>query len=260
MVVTPRLTDEDEAASMVRFHEAHPLDAASRALFRSGREVHVWYAATDAPTSVMSNLSCLLSPEEQLRAFRFKYAQDQSRYIISHALLRLLLSAYTEIAPSELTLESTKHGKPYLAARLEHKRIQFNITHSNDTFCCVLSKDWEVGVDVEQIRKDFDWFSIAQSYFSPMEAAQLEATPVDGQASAFYKLWTRKEALLKAIGTGFTGIGGLADHRDVHSMSSYALHSFQWSPDYQGAVAVNSSVPRAVFFHYPDLIRQLLIP
>src|SRR5262249_35174203 len=80
--------------------------------------------------------------------------------------------------------------------------IQFNVSNSDDVALVAVAIDRELGVDVEHVREPRDFESLAAQFFAVSEVAQLRSLPHEQRLEAFYRLWTRKEAVLKAIGTG----------------------------------------------------------
>lgn len=228
----------------------HPCEVAARKEFRTGQEVHVWQSLTNAPLDLVSSLYRKLSPEEKIKAGRFKFPHDQQRFVISHGILRHILAAYVECDPSDLLFKKTKYGKPFLADQTGKNAIRFNMTHSRDAVCYIISAMTAVGIDIEYVRPNFDWHSISKVYFTPQEVFQLESLPKEGQANAFYILWTRKEALLKAIGKGLSGIDEMGSSLLTTLRSKYTLVSFKCEENYQGTLAVCPETSRIRFFRF----------
>lgn len=140
-----------------------------------------------------------LSAEEQARAGRFKFRVDRRRYVRAHLGMQRVLAAYAEREPRELVLGRGAHGKPYLVGG---EGLGFNLTHSGNV--AVLAVGWgvEVGVDVERVVPEADH---PTSQLSEREQAYLRGVPAEERADAFYRCWTRKEALLKGMGMGLIG-------------------------------------------------------
>ena len=167
-------------------------------------EIHLWQIRLDAiRPSHLSACASLLSPEEQAKADRFRRSVDQERYTYTRGALRLLLGAYIPLPPHDIHLVYGPHGKPQLAP--ECGSLQFNVSHSGDIALAAFCTDAPVGVDVEWVRDDAATEQIAARYFSRNERVWLGSLPQDEQAHGFFRLWTRKEALLKAQGHGLWG-------------------------------------------------------
>jgi 4'-phosphopantetheinyl transferase len=93
-----------------------------------------------------------------------------------------------------------RHGKPYLEHSLSG--IQFNLSHSRELALCAVVWGRAVGIDIEEQRPVTDAARIITRYFSPAEQVEYLSVPEDERLAAFYRGWTRKEAYLKATGTG----------------------------------------------------------
>ena len=162
--------------------------------------VHVWVAPI--PAMPAPELWEVLSQDERDRASRFKFEEYRSRYVRARAVLRQILGSYLETAPAELQFIYPEDGKPSLKQGAA-KRLKFNLSHSGDLALIGIS-NFEVGVDIEFIRPLAEQWQIAQLFFTQSEAEELEKYPEEVRSEAFYRCWTRKEALLKGWGCGIT--------------------------------------------------------
>jgi 4'-phosphopantetheinyl transferase len=95
-------------------------------------------------------------------------------------------------------------GKPFL---LDDPKLRFNLSHSEDMAVFAVTRAGEVGIDIERRRPMADMDAIARVAFSDAERNALMGCPTDGRETMFYRIWTRKEAHLKAIGTGLSALG-----------------------------------------------------
>ena len=161
-------------------------------------EVHVWRAALERPTP---DLLETLSPAEWVRARRFHQESDRQRFIAAHGLTRCILARYLAIDPADVEFGAGQHGKPFLAR--SRTGIQFNLSHSDSLMLLAVARDREVGVDVEYMRDNVPFESLAEHYFEPSDAWTVRTAPVSERAGRFYQMWTNTEARLKALGTGF---------------------------------------------------------
>jgi 4'-phosphopantetheinyl transferase len=210
--------------------------------------IEVWTIDLDRPLNPEANLDGILSLEERNRAERYHYSIDASRFRLCRAMLRLGLAWYLETTPQKIALATNRHGKPYIA---ERSTLNFNVSHSNGLGVIAFTTAGDVGIDVEAIRSDVDPVEIASAQFTKTEAAMIAALPTSQeQARVFLRLWTRKEALLKAAGCGL--LGGLdevdvsqepLDHIKLCSVAGERAESFWRVQDmeriegYAGAVA-----------------------
>ena len=153
-------------------------------------ETHVWLLDLDVPEV---GLRELLSPEEQARADAFHRDVHGRRYTAAHGRIRELLGRYLGADPAALQVVEGPSGKP----ELRGGEVRFNLAHSEGVGLCAVARV-EVGVDVEVVagRRLPDWLAIAERFFHADEVSAL-ASWVD-----FLRVWTLKEAVLKATGLG----------------------------------------------------------
>jgi 4'-phosphopantetheinyl transferase len=156
-----------------------------------------------------------LSPQELQRAARFVFQRDRRRYRVAHTALRRLLAARMHVAPQDLQFSEGPFGKP--ALRDVASECAFNLSHSEDDAAVLMTANGEVGVDIEVLRTMPDALDLAERNFSAEECAALTGVVPAERDAAFLTGWTRKEACLKAIGSGLsiaphTFTAGLAHH------------------------------------------------
>ena len=144
-----------------------------------------------------------MSRGERAKALRFRRDGDRERYVVSHAMLRLVLSHYVGAPPAELEFAIEAHGKPRLEP-IPVSNLSFNLAHSGDLALLAISRGPAVGVDLEEIRHDVDVPALARSVLSKAELRVLRAAPLERQRSLFFRSWVRKEAVLKGCGVGLT--------------------------------------------------------
>ena len=154
----------------------------------------------------------LLSADERERARRFRRATDRESFVIARGLLRILLGCYLGSRPGTLRFQYSANGKPELCDEHRRNGLQFNLSHSGEVIAIAFALKRRVGVDVEQVQDDSFHESVAEKFFSTAESATLLALPHSERLQAFYKCWTRKEAYLKAVGSGISSaLDGLDD-------------------------------------------------
>jgi 4'-phosphopantetheinyl transferase len=167
-------------------------------------DVHVWAESLKKPAEHILPLEQMLSRDERTRAQQFKFEADRNRFIMGRGLLRTILSSYVQAGPAQLCFMYSKRGKPALRDIRGQGELHFNVAHSKDVILIAVTRACAVGVDVEWIRPISDAGDIASRFFSPREAAKLMALPNDQRIPAFFNLWARKEAWLKATGDGLS--------------------------------------------------------
>ena len=150
----------------------------------------------------ITELTALLSTEERERAARFWYAHDRRDYVAAHALVRMALSAHMQLAAEDLSFGADSHGKPYLCLRDGETAPAFSLTHSRGLVACVVASEGAVGIDVEPVNGSIDATRLAKELFSAGEVESLQRCSIAERPSRFCELWTLKEALFKAVGTG----------------------------------------------------------
>lgn len=220
---------EPETASLRPMHliswpelpSTHPRGSLSRGARQFSRcsldppannQVHVWAAWLEAPAPAYGTYDAILSASERERASRFHFAEHRRRYTVAHGWLRQLLGAYVGRSPATLEFELGPKGKPTLAPACNSTDLQFNLAHSEDLSLVAVCRKAPVGVDVERVRAMTDAADLVTRFFSKREAAKFNLLPDQNRAAAFFNLWTRKEAWLKATGQG---IGHLLEQVEV---------------------------------------------
>jgi 4'-phosphopantetheinyl transferase len=160
----------------------------------------VYYGTTESFLKMVPAFYLLLSDYEKTRADRFKYESDYNCYISVHALLRKELSKILNKNAKSLKIGESKYGKPYLIG----VNLPFSISKTKYSFAFAIGKAVQyLGIDIEQIKPDLDFISVAKNYFSNREQQLIFSMgKTDDQKRTFFELWTRKEAVLKAIGIG----------------------------------------------------------
>ncbi|KAH7674820.1 Holo-[acyl-carrier-protein] synthase protein [Dioscorea alata] len=181
----------------------------------SPREAHFWYMVPDEvnDVSLLDQYSELLSSCERDNVFGMKDKRLWKGALLARALLRTTLSRYTrcEISPRSLKFKKNKYGKPEVDWQCDGQwvppSLHFNISHTPSLIACGVTLDVPIGIDLEekQRRLKNDILSFARRYFSTLEVEFLQAiADPENQRQEFVKLWTLKEAYVKALGRGFS--------------------------------------------------------
>lgn len=170
----------------------------------TGDDVHIWRIQLDTDAFRAMSWEDLLSVDERERARRFHFSRDRTRFSTARGLLRLVLSAYLQADPHTLCFCYSPMGKPSLDGPHASSHVKFNVSHSEDVAVFAISRDREIGVDVERVRFDVDLDSIAERFFSVAEQQSFMGIPASDKPKAFFNCWTRKEAFVKAKGVGLS--------------------------------------------------------
>ena len=225
----------------------------------SKNQLHIWRAPLARQAAELVELKSFLNREEQLKAAKFIVKDAANSFIVARGLLRKLLANYLQVSPQDLVFEQNEHGKLYL----ESSSLQFNLSHSRSLSLFIFSIDNPVGVDVEFIRKDYEFFDIVKKFFSKKESEALFSLPADEQRQAFFNCWTCKEAFIKAKGVGMFcalddfsvevsnskwGKMKLENSCDVLDSKGWSLEAIDPEKMYSGAFSTNMSEYRVDFY------------
>lgn len=165
--------------------------------------VRVWRIDIDVRAEPAPGDLAILSPEETARLRGYRRGADRARFAAVRAALRRLLGAIVELTPQAVPLEADPQGKPILPPAI-HDAPRFNVSHSGGIGLIAIATDPAVaaaGVDIEQCRP-VEPLALAASAFAPDEQAMLRGCHPALRLDRFYALWTAREALTKAAGTG----------------------------------------------------------
>ena len=225
-------------------------DSPPSEVFASKNEVHVWRVSLDE--SRVTELRPTLSPDECARADRFHFERDRNRFIVARGSLRKILGRYLGKDPARLSFIYSQYGKPSLLAERAEDMVSFNLSHANELALIAVTRDRQIGVDIEFIRPEFASEEIAERFFSQTEVSALRALAAEMQSEAFFNCWTRKEAYVKALGEGMSmpldqfnvslapgsAAALLGNLRDAREVLRWSLQELFPGPGYTAAVAV----------------------
>ena len=235
-------------------------------------EVQVWRLRVDlegGTRAVAESIAEAVTADEYARAARFRQEADRQRSLCGRLLLRTFLGHHLGIAPREVTFVNGEFGKP----EVEHRAsggggvgagagtsvLRFNLAHSGEWLLFALARDRELGVDVEQHRTMSDAIQIARRFFAPPEVADLEALDPTLHHDTFFRVWTRKEAIVKATGQGisaglerFAVSSDASDHVTLRGLDGdpswdrWTIRGLDMPPNYTAAVAFDRREGEAV--------------
>lgn len=161
--------------------------------------VDVWAVNLDQHEFDLKNCESILDDHQRIQAQKFRNPHLREHYCVVQALLRHLLADYLTVEPAKLTIQRTIYGKPYLT---DHPQVKFNLSHSGRTLVFAICREYEVGIDVEQIRHRQNIPGMVKRCFSAAEQHYWHGLPESAQLAHFFQFWTRKEAFVKAVGRG----------------------------------------------------------
>ncbi|BAY09449.1 4'-phosphopantetheinyl transferase HetI [Calothrix sp. NIES-2098] len=207
-------------------------------------DVHIWRINLDQPESTLENLAATLSEDESARAQRFYFQEHRQRFIAGRGSLRAILGRYLGVAPQEVQFDYESRGKPFLAHKFADSGLAFNLSHSQDLALCAVSKNRQIGIDLEYIRPMSDLESLAQRFFLPREYDVVRSLPVEQRPEVFFRYWTCKEAYLKATGEGIAQLEKIeisltpSQPAKLQTLKDWSLLELEPAENYAAAVAV----------------------
>lgn len=207
---------------------------------------HVWRVRLEQPPERVDEFLRTLDNEERNRAGRFHFAKHRRHFVVARGVLRLLLGRYLGIQPEAVQFYYGSHGKPLLDGEHRASTLRFNASHSGELALYAFVQNYEVGVDVEYIKQDFSTEEIAERFFSPHEIETITAREKPDRAAAFFRLWTRKEAYIKAIGTGLSHPLNTFDV--TVPIPDWSIVDLDVGQGYSAALAINGPVHQLIQF------------
>lgn len=159
-------------------------------------DIHVWSAPLDRSCDI-----ALLTPDERVRADRFKMERIRRQFVAARVQMRIILGGYLGIEPGAVPIVYLDGGKPVLDPSLG-RDLHFNVSHSEALAIYAVTRAGRVGVDVERRRNLPNPEALVERFFSQGEREIFRNLPECERQAAFFCAWTRKEAVLKAVGQG----------------------------------------------------------
>ncbi|CAM4439813.1 MAG: hypothetical protein LEGION0398_MBIBDBAK_01404 [Legionellaceae bacterium] len=243
----------DSAASLMRSHFIEEIQRELPVL--SEDTAHVLTIHLNNFHPFINDLYQLLSTEERQRANEYFFLKDKNRYIIARGMLKIMLSAYLNIAPDYVQFVYSQYGKPYLP---HFPFLQFNISHSEDMVIFAFNYKRLIGIDIEYTQKKIDIMSISQQFFSKREYHSLKSINSEDQKQAFFNAWVAKEAFIKALGLGLSFdladievdcfsqdlFNIMAIHHSTEIVEDWCLYPINSCPDYVAAMAIKGALQK----------------
>jgi 4'-phosphopantetheinyl transferase len=160
----------------------------------------LWLVPLWAPPARQAELEAMLEPHERERLARFAFPWLRTRYAVAHAALRTVAARHLACSPAALRFAAGPHGKPLLPGT----GLELSLSHADGWGMIALGPAHPVGVDLEAIAPRRVDASMIRAVTSARERAAFAAMPAHEQVVAFFRLWVRKEAVIKALGTGLS--------------------------------------------------------
>ncbi len=203
--------------------------------------VDVWTAPLNVDEHRMEDLLQRLSPSEQKRVGALLEEKAVRQYIVSRAMQRQLLSSYVGGSPSDIQFGIVAMGKPTLS-RPNDIGLQFNTTHSGRLVVIAVTKDRDVGVDVEQVRPIPRALKVAKRCYSPTEFSALENLDGDELDRAFLATWVSREGTAKARGDSvWRGLASWKNGEMEYLRNQFRVEFLDLGREFVGVVVARGS-------------------
>ncbi len=226
------------------------------------KTIHVWSVDLDLEWDFPDCLSI----DEMERSSRFKQKLHSKRYSRGRKALRSIIGEYLNANPTSIQFKYYSNGKPYLNCSPNESTLFFNLSHSENQMLVAFSTSDEVGLDIEMTRKFPDEAEIVKRFFSKLEIDNYLSLPEKMRTQGFLNAWTRKEALVKTIGTGLqTPLSSFSVSLDprkpcqIDDFSNFDENTEDWSlidisthPIYTAALASKIKISDLMSFNFND--------
>jgi 4'-phosphopantetheinyl transferase len=168
-----------------------------------GVRIDIGECCLDTETDIaLDDAYALLNDEERTRAASFVFERDRDRFVRAHGYLRKGLGAFLDIAPEDVPIAADAGGKPYV----EGGGVSFNLSHSGSRMVVAMTRDGEVGVDLELLDRSEGFHDqldgLSRMCLNREEQEALSGLPREPRVRRFLSFWTAKEARMKLTGEG----------------------------------------------------------
>jgi 4'-phosphopantetheinyl transferase len=168
------------------------------------QQTQIWLSSLLVSPEQHRALKTLLDEKELARADAFMFPEHQRRFAVARAHLRQILASRLNMSAQDIHFNYNQYGKPSLQWSESSLPLHFNLSHSGELAIYAINPRVEVGIDIELQKPDMEFDGLAQRFFSIREAEIIHSLTDFEKQAAFYRCWTRKEALLKALGQGLS--------------------------------------------------------
>ncbi len=218
-------------------------------------EIHIWRFNLDPVKSFNEFFINLLSDEEKKQVEKIKLGDVKNRSIISKAIIKNIISNYLGLNIKQIIFSYNEFGKPVIPERINSFRLNFNISHSGDLGLIAITRKNLIGIDVEKMNELDQIDDIINLCFTETEKYMLSCLESTEKKEVFYKIWTGKEAFIKAIGKGFSFplknisfrlnskkemvIGEILD--PMNTGKDWQIYNFNPQDNYTSALVINNN-------------------
>jgi phosphopantetheinyl transferase len=189
----------------------------------TGNQLHIWSARYSDLDRYYPGLADLISAQEATRAAGFKKTRDAQNFILRHGMVRAVLGQYVQKDPKAIRFVHEESGKPDLAPEEHIHEIHFSLSRTDEMVCLGISRKNRIGLDIVKCDSRYPFSATAQYLFTPGENQWINRTNSHEQHVRFFRIWSLKEALLKAMG----GCVDMMQETDVSGiMKNHSLKGF----------------------------------
>jgi 4'-phosphopantetheinyl transferase len=189
----------------------------------TGNQLHLWSARYSDLDRYYPVLADLISAQEVTRSAGFKKNRDAQNYVLRHGMMRAVLGQYIRKEPQEVPVVHEENGKPILDPQGNTHDIHFSLSRTDEMVCLGISKKSSIGLDIVKCDCSYPFSATAEYLFTPGERQWITRTPSRKQHVRFFRIWSLKEALLKAVGGG---VGMLQETEVSGIMKNHSLNGF----------------------------------
>lgn len=233
--------------------------------FPFAETIHVWRVWLAPLRDDAVRWRTVLCAEENARADRFHFNRDRETWLITRGILRTLLGQYLALSADRIEFHCNTAGKPALRPGLVECDLRFNVSHSGQYSLLAFAAGFDIGVDIECNEGHSGLEQLSPSVFSADDLAIFLRLPSHLRLAAFLAAWTRKEAVLKALGTGLSLSPELLEVTfepedtpairrgpDVlRPLENWSLRSIQVAEHYSSALAARAPRINLCLWSYP---------
>lgn len=146
----------------------------------------------------------ILPGSERAKWQRFAVQGARLQYLLTRVLIRTTLSRYAEVPEAAWQFETNQYGRPHVSHPSEFRGMEFNLSNTDGLVTCAVSRNREIGIDIENVGRALDADALAPTVFAPEELADFRRTPSETRRNRFFSYWTLKESYIKARGMGLS--------------------------------------------------------
>jgi len=222
----------------------------------NGTDLHIWRYTLNEADYRAEKTDPLLSEEEQGRCDAYLNEAEKVRYTCNHRFVRQVLSKYLGLPPAEIIFSHAARGKPYI----KQSDLFFNYSYRANSGLLAISKQAEVGVDIEKIKTLQDLPTFANFCFSEKEQQIIFNSSKENFQDTLFTFWTFKEAIIKALGVGLNADLTQIDlseffHKEVCPLAfdnndQYTIKRMLAPPGHKAAFAVKGEVRSYLEFNF----------